>query len=89
MTTTLLISAVGFIVAITAHWAMKTTERRAKSRYREILGDQEHKTHQNDTWAEIRPTVGGWGCLTIALLFLRALGIITAFSATLYMLLRI
>ena len=79
----ILLFLLGSAVAVAAHVGSKMAERRARDRYRELMG--EHTDLPEDGWRTIRPLVGPWGCLLAAFEFLRGLGVVTALAAGLYL----
>lgn len=85
--TALLIAALGLGLGIAAHVGASATERRARARYHEIMGEHKIEALGDDIWEDLRQYAGGWGGLTIILRFLRGLGVLLALGATLYTLL--
>jgi hypothetical protein len=69
----LILCLLGIAVAVAAHLGCRAAEHRASEAYRELVG--ENYDLPEDGWREIRPVVGGWGCLVPALAFLRGLGV--------------
>jgi hypothetical protein len=82
---TVLLCAVGLLVALSAHLAIKVAERRAREMYRGLVGGEAASSEPEDMWKEIRAIVGGWGCLVTALEFVRGLGVVLALAAGLYL----
>jgi hypothetical protein len=72
-----------------SHLGSRVAELRARERYREIMdsigGDE---VRYDDEWAEVRPLVGGWGCLVALLDLLKGLALLVAGGSLLYLLLR-
>lgn len=89
MSTVVFVLLLGVAIAITTHMGKQAIEQRAQERYQTLMGDLKTELSHDDIWEEIRSLTRGWVCLTIALPFLRALGIIAQLSATLHMLSRI
>jgi len=78
-----LIFLLGTAMAVVAHVGTKAAERRARDRYRELIG--ENTDLPEDGWQTIRPLAGRWGCLFAALQFMRGLGATIALAAGLYL----
>jgi len=73
----------GIVVAAAAHLGCKVTERLARERYRELVGEEADLPE--DGWQEIRPLAGRWGCLVAGLEFVRGMGVFLALGAVLYL----
>jgi hypothetical protein len=71
----------GILVAVGAHLASKGAERRAKKAYKELVGEKHISNAPEDIWTDVRPLVGGWGCLLAVLEFLKGVGILVAIGS--------
>lgn len=78
---------IGLLAAVSAHLGAKVAERRARETYNRLIDTDHQQKILDDPWAEVRPIVGPWGCLTVALELLRGLGLLVAVGAGLYLLL--
>jgi hypothetical protein len=76
-----LFCVLGVLVAVAAHLASKGAERRAKRTYKELMGDKHVGNAPEDIWTEVRPLVGGWGCLLALLEFLKGVGILVSIGS--------
>ena len=77
------VSVLGVGVALGAHIATRTAARRAERVYRTLLGPQHAGSSGDPLWGEMRVGVGRWGCLWVALEFLRGMGVLVALGAAL------
>jgi hypothetical protein len=77
------LALLGLLMTIGAHVGHAAATRRARRRYRAMLGDVEPPDSRHDRlWHDVRPLAGAWGCLAIVLEFLRGLGLVIAVGAT-------
>jgi hypothetical protein len=75
-------------VGLASHLAAHLAARQADRRYREMLGAQRDEFPPTDEWVDVRPLAGGWGCLSIVLVALRAAGLTVALGTASYLVIR-
>jgi hypothetical protein len=76
----------GAAVAAGATWGARAADRRARQTYRRLMREHAETQHPGDIWEEVRPVVGGWGCLVAALRLVVGLGVVMATAALVYLL---
>jgi hypothetical protein len=77
---------VGTAVSAGAAWGARAADRRARQTYRRLMREHAETQRPGDIWEEVRPVVGGWGCLVAALRLVVGLGVVTAIGALVYLL---
>jgi hypothetical protein len=77
---------VGAAVAAGAAWVSRPAGRRARQTYRRLMREHTETQRAGDIWEEVRPVVGGWGCLAAGLRLVVGLGVVTAIGALVYLL---
>jgi hypothetical protein len=70
---------VGAAIAAAAAWGARQT-------YRRLMREHAQTRRAGDVWEEVRPVVGGWGCLSAGLRLVIGLGVVTAVGALVYLL---
>jgi hypothetical protein len=85
-TLALLLIILGVAVAAGAAWGSRAADQRARQTYRRLMREYAEKQRPGDIWEEVRPVVGGWGCLVAALRLAVGLGLVTAIGALVYLL---
>lgn len=73
----------GIAMTVAAHNGSKTAERRARERYRELVGEAPDVPENG--WQEIRPLAARWGCLFVALEFVRGVGVVVTLGTGIYL----
>lgn len=81
-----LLCLLGAAVAATAHVGSKAAERRARESYQDLVGADPDLPE--DSWQEVRPLAGRWGCLVAGLELLRGVGLALALGTGLYLIVR-
>jgi hypothetical protein len=77
---------VGAAIAAGAAWGSRAADRRARQTYRRLMREHAQTRRAGDVWEEVRPVVGGWGCLSAGLRLVIGLGVVTAVGALVYLL---
>lgn len=75
----------GIALAVGAHLGVREAERRARRAYEELVGEEAATNPPEDLWEEVRPLVGSWGCLLMALEFVRGVSLVVAGAAAVYL----
>lgn len=94
---TILFLILGAGLALGAHIARNFAERRSREMYRELTAPKNRPKFDldnrrgpgSDMWDEIRPIVGGWGCLVIVLNMIQGIGVLSVIFSAMYLILQL